>query len=69
MWILHLALGLLALYTAIVAAMYLAQTWLLFPTAIARATRVRLPSAFAAAMRDALTRIEAASENRWDDGR
>ena len=40
----HLALGLAALYAALVTAMYLAQTWLLFPTALAGAARVHLPA-------------------------
>ena len=44
MWLAHLALGLAALYAAAVAAMFLAQTWLLFPTALAGAARVRLPA-------------------------
>ncbi len=44
MWLAHLALVLAALYAAAVAAMFLAQTWLLFPTALAGAARVRLPA-------------------------
>lgn len=44
MWLAHLALVLAALYAAAVAAMYLAQTWLLFPTALAGAARVELPA-------------------------
>ena len=43
-WLALLALVLAALYTAAVAAMYLAQPWLLFPTALAGAARVRLPA-------------------------
>lgn len=43
MWFAHIALGLAAVYAAVVAAMYLAQTWLLFPTTLAGAARVRLP--------------------------
>jgi dienelactone hydrolase len=43
-WLAHLALVLAALYAAAVAAMYLAQTWLLFPTALAGAARVQLPA-------------------------
>src|ERR1700722_8821470 len=43
-WIANLALGLIALYVAVVTAMYFAQTWLLFPTALARIARVQLPS-------------------------
>jgi len=42
-WIANLALGLIALYAAVVTAMYFAQTWLLFPTALARIARVQLP--------------------------
>jgi uncharacterized protein len=44
MWLAHLALALAALYIAAVAAMYLAQTWLLFPTGLAGAARVQLPA-------------------------
>jgi len=44
MWVLHLALGLAALYAAIITAMYFAQTWLLFPTALAGAGQVELPA-------------------------
>ena len=44
MWVVHLALGLTALYAAIITAMYFAQTWLLFPTALARAAAVRPPT-------------------------
>jgi hypothetical protein len=44
MWVAHLALGLAALYATVVAAMFLAQTWLLFPTALAGAARVQLPA-------------------------
>ena len=43
MWVIHLALSLAALYAAIIAGMYFAQTWLLFPAFFARATRVHLP--------------------------
>ena len=43
-WLAHLALGLAALYAAAVVGMYLAQTWLLFPTALAGAARVQLPA-------------------------
>jgi hypothetical protein len=43
-WLAHLVLGLAALYAAAIAAMYLAQTWLLFPTALAGAARVQLPA-------------------------
>ena len=44
MWFAHLALGLAALYAAVVAAMFFAQTQLLFPTALAGVARVRLPA-------------------------
>jgi pimeloyl-ACP methyl ester carboxylesterase len=44
MWIVHLALGLAILYAVVVAVMYFAQTWLLFPTTLARAARVQLPA-------------------------
>ncbi len=43
-WLALLALVLAALYAAAVAAMYLAQTWLLFPTGLAAAARVQLPA-------------------------
>jgi pimeloyl-ACP methyl ester carboxylesterase len=43
-WLAHLALVLAALYATAVAAMYLAQTWLLFPTGLAAAARVQLPA-------------------------
>ncbi len=43
-WLALLALVPAALYAAAVAAMYLAQTWLLFPTALAGASRVQLPA-------------------------
>ncbi len=43
-WLAHLALCLGALYAAVVAAMYLAQTWLLFPTALVGTAQVRLPA-------------------------
>ena len=44
MWLVHITLGLAALYAAIVSVMYFAQTWLLFPTALARAAWVQLPA-------------------------
>jgi uncharacterized protein len=44
MWVVHLALGLAALYAAIITAMYFAQTWLLFPAALAGAGQVELPA-------------------------
>ena len=40
MWVVHFALGLTALYAAVITAMYFAQTWLLFPTALAGAAPV-----------------------------
>ena len=43
-WPAHLALGLAILYAAVVAAMWLAQDRLLFPTALAAAARVQLPA-------------------------
>ena len=44
MWLLQLALTLAVLYAAVVTGMYLAQTWLLFPTALVGAARVQLPA-------------------------
>src|SRR5271157_1472791 len=44
MWVVHFALGLTALYAAIITAMYFAHTWLLFPTALARAAPVQPPT-------------------------
>jgi uncharacterized protein len=44
MWLVHLALGLTAVYLALVSGVYLAQTWLLFPTQLAEAGRVQLPA-------------------------
>jgi pimeloyl-ACP methyl ester carboxylesterase len=44
MWVVHLALGFAAFYAAIITAMYFAQTWLLFPTALAGVGRVQLPA-------------------------
>ena len=43
MWVVYLILALAALYAVIIVGMYFAQTWLLFPTALAGAARVRLP--------------------------
>jgi uncharacterized protein len=43
-WLAHLVLILAALYAAIITGMYLAQTWLLFPTALVGAARVQLPA-------------------------
>src|SRR5919202_583429 len=44
MWIVHLALTLAVLYAAVLTGMYLAQTWLLFPTTLAGLARVQLPT-------------------------
>jgi hypothetical protein len=44
MWVVHLMLTLAALYAVIIAGMYFAQTWLLFPTMLARGSRVQLPA-------------------------
>jgi predicted alpha/beta-fold hydrolase len=44
MWVIHLILALVAFYVVIIAGMNFAQTWLLFPTALAGAARVRLPA-------------------------
>ena len=44
MWVVHLMLTLAALYAVIIAGMYFAQTWLLFPTMVAGAARVQLPA-------------------------
>ena len=44
MWIVHLALSRAVLYAVVVAALYLAQAWLLFPAMLARAARVQLPA-------------------------
>ena len=44
MWLVHLALSLAALYAAVLTAMYLAQTALLFPTALVGAAPVQLPA-------------------------
>jgi uncharacterized protein len=43
MWVVQLILALASLYAVVIASMYFAQTWLLFPTAFAGAARVRLP--------------------------
>jgi pimeloyl-ACP methyl ester carboxylesterase len=43
MWVIILALSLAALYVAIRAGMYFAQTWFIFPAVLSRATRVHLP--------------------------
>jgi pimeloyl-ACP methyl ester carboxylesterase len=44
MLIVHLALGLAAVYAFVVAGMYFAQTWLLFPAVFAGAPRAQLPA-------------------------
>jgi hypothetical protein len=44
MWITKLVLGLAALYVAVIAVMYLAQTWLIFPTGLAGLAQVQLPT-------------------------
>ncbi len=44
MWVVHLMLTLAAVYAVIIAGMYFAQTWLLFPTMLARGSRVQLPA-------------------------
>jgi hypothetical protein len=44
MWAAELALILATLYAAIIAVMYLAQTWLIFPTTLAGLAQVRLPT-------------------------
>ena len=74
-WLAHLALGLAALYAAAVAAMYLAQTWLLFPTALAGAARVRLPASaqrLEASTPDGEVLVDVrirAVTGKWADGR
>jgi len=40
LWVVHLTLGLTALYAAVITGTYFAQTWLLFPTALAGAAKV-----------------------------
>ncbi len=44
MWVVHLVLILAALYAVIIAGMFFAQTWLLFPTMVAGSARVQLPA-------------------------
>ncbi len=44
MWIVPLVLTLAALYAVVVMGIYFAQTWLLFPTMLARGSRVQLPA-------------------------
>jgi|SRR5208337_2436480 len=43
MGVVHLILALAALYAVIITGIYFAQTWLLFPTVLTGAPRVRLP--------------------------
>ena len=44
MWVVHFILALAALYAVIIAGMFFAQNWLLFPAALAGAARVQLPA-------------------------
>ena len=44
MWVVNLVLILAVLYAIIITGMYFAQTWLLFPAALARATGIQLPA-------------------------
>jgi pimeloyl-ACP methyl ester carboxylesterase len=44
MWLVHPILVAVAIYVAVISAMYFAQTWLLFPTALVQAGHVRLPA-------------------------
>jgi hypothetical protein len=44
MSVVYVALSLAALYSAVIAGMYFAQTWLLFPTLLAGAAGVQLPA-------------------------
>ena len=73
MWIVHVAVGLAALYAVIVAGMYFAQTWLLFPTMLARATRVQLPAStqrleVKTPDREILAGVRIQSSGKWADG-
>src|SRR5271166_5039853 len=43
MWVVHFALGLTALYAAVITAMYFAQTWLLFQPRLPERRRFSLP--------------------------
>jgi pimeloyl-ACP methyl ester carboxylesterase len=43
MWFVYVVLSLVAIYAAIVSVMYMAQTWLLFPTQLARVGRPPFP--------------------------
>ena len=44
MWLVHPVLVAVAIYVAVISAMYFAQTWLLFPTTLVQAGHVRLPA-------------------------
>ncbi len=44
MWIVYLVLTFAALYAVVIAGMFFAQTWLLFPTMVAGSARVQLPA-------------------------
>ena len=44
MWLIHLVLVAGALYVAVISGMYLAQTWLIFPTTLVQAGHVPLPA-------------------------
>src|SRR5918994_962757 len=44
MWLVHPILVAVAIYVAVISAMYFAQTWLLFPTTLVQAGHVRLPA-------------------------
>jgi uncharacterized protein len=43
-WLLKVALGLAVAYVAVIAIMYLAQTWMLFPTRLAELSAASLPA-------------------------
>ena len=43
-WFVRLAVALMSLYAVVIAGMYFAQTWLLFPTTLAGMARVQLPT-------------------------
>jgi pimeloyl-ACP methyl ester carboxylesterase len=44
MWLAHLVFVAMAVYVAVLSGMYLAQTWLIFPTAFVQTGYVRLPA-------------------------
>jgi uncharacterized protein len=44
MWFVHLVIVAVAIYLAVISAIYFAQTWLLFPTTLVQAGHVRLPA-------------------------